>query len=78
MLVEFTGPKPVPTVVLAIASAETAYGLYVESGGKLTISENACDTAICTTKAARGAYVENGQLTISGNATIRSNAGSSS
>lgn len=65
-------------VIKAIASAETAYGLYVESGGKLTISENACDTAICTTKAARGAYVDsNCQLTISGNATIRANAGTS-
>ena len=65
-------------VIKAIASAETAYGLYVEGGGKLTINENACDTAICTTKAARGAYVGNGQLTISGNAKIRANAGTSS
>ena len=65
-------------VIKAIASAETAYGLYVAGGGKLTINENACDTAICTTKAARGAYVGNGQLTISGNAKIRANAGTSS
>ncbi len=65
-------------VIKAIASSGTAHGLYVEGGGKLTISENACDTAICTTKAARGAYVGNGQLTISGNATIRSNAGTAS
>ncbi len=65
-------------VIKAIASAETAYGLYVAGGGKLTISENARDTAICTTKAARGAYVGNGQLTISGNAKIRANAGTSS
>lgn len=64
-------------VVKAIASSGTAHGLYVAGGGRLTISENACDTAI-STKAARGAQVDYGQLTISGNAKIRANAGTSS
>ena len=64
-------------VVKAIASSGTAFGLYVAGGGSLTISENACDTAI-STKAARGAQVDEGQLTISGNAKIRANAGTSS
>ena len=60
-------------VVKAIAYT-TANGLRAAGGGQVTIKENACDTAISSTVGARGAYTDNGQIFVQGNANIVADA----